>query len=420
LFVVALALHAENWPQWRGPRRDGVSSETGLPVKWSEAENVLWKAPMAGMGGSTPIVWGDRIFLTSEAREQSGDSLKLVCLNTNGKELWQQALVNERGRRARGDEGNGASASPCTDGKHVWAFVGTGQMACFDFDGKQVWTFNTQERYGRFNIQFGMHTTPVLHEGRLYLQLIHSNGAYVVCVDGATGRDVWKVKRSSDGYAENEHSYASAQLWQKGDQAYLIVHGNDYTTAHRLSDGQELWRLGGLNPKDNYNPALRFVASPVATEDLIVVPTAKNGPVVGVKPGAQGSIEPGSPYEQWRLKRGTPDVPSPLVYGGLVYLCSENGMFTCVDAQTGQTYFSKPLRQGGGRQRLRYRASPVYADGKVYCLARDGIATVVQAGKELKVLSESKLPDEFSASPVISNGRIYLRGFENLYCIGKK
>src|SRR5436189_1931988 len=154
--ILTLTLHADNWPQWRGPRGDGVSTETGLPAKWSETENVLWKAPMPGMGGATPVVWGDRLFLTSEFRETVGetskDSLVLLCLGTDGKERWRRALADERGRRARGDEGNPAAASPCTDGKHVWAFVGTGQFACFDFDGNELWKFNAHERYGRFNL----------------------------------------------------------------------------------------------------------------------------------------------------------------------------------------------------------------------------------------------------------------------------
>src|SRR5262249_2794654 len=152
-----------------------------------------------------------------------------------------------------------------------------------------------------------------------------SGGWWLVAIDKATGKDVWKVNRTSDAHGECEHSYASACLWTNGSDAYLIVHGCDYATAHRLSDGSEIWRLGGLNPKGHYNPTLRFVASPVAVADLIVVPSAKNGPVVGVKPSAKGTIMSGSGYEQWRRPTNTPDVPSPLVHDGLVYLCRESG-----------------------------------------------------------------------------------------------
>src|SRR5579884_3049033 len=289
-------IRAENWPQWRGPNGDGISSETNLPAHWSATENVAWSLPLPGMGGSTPIVWGERIFLTSA---DAGNDLWLLCISTDGKELWRRKLGNLRLRKMT-NEGNGASASPSTDGKYIWAFVGSGDFACFDFDGREKWRFNAQERYGKFNIQFGMHTTPVLYGDRLYLQLLHSGGAWVIALDKNTGETVWKVERRSDGVAECEHSYASPCIWHNGDKAYLITHGCDYAIAHRLENGEEIWRLGDLNPKDRYNRTLRFVASPVAAADLIVVPTAKNGPVVGVKPTATGMIRSGSSNEMWR------------------------------------------------------------------------------------------------------------------------
>jgi outer membrane protein assembly factor BamB len=407
LTAAAGLARAENWSQWRGPDADGVCKETNLPTRWSENQNVAWKVPLPGQGGSTPIVWGERIFLTSA---DAGDDLVLLCISTKGEELWKCKLGHAV-VRARGDEGNGASASPSTDGKHVWAFVGSGDLACFDLDGKQVWAFNTQERFGRFRIQFGMHSTPVLHGDRLYLQLIHSGGAQVIALDKNTGETVWKVERKSDGRAECEHSYASPVIWHNGKEAYLITHGNDYAIGHRLEDGKEIWRVGGLNPKDRYNPTLRFVASPVATPDLIVIPSAKRGPVVGLKPDAAGMITAGSPYEQWRKPSGTPDVPSPLVYDGLVYLCGEDGFLTCLDARSGEPKYRQELH------RHRHRASPVHADGKVYVTSRDGVISVVKAGPKFELLASNRLPDQISASPAISNGRIYIRGFKALYAI---
>jgi outer membrane protein assembly factor BamB len=419
LVLLAGALRAENWPQWRGPNNDGISTEKGLPAEWSETKNVAWKLKMPGQGGSTPAVWGDRIFLTS----QEGDKLVALCVSTAGKELWRKEMGAATRPAMRG-EGNGASASPSTDGKLVWFFVGNGDFAAFDFTGKEVWRFNAQERYGKFQIQFGMHTTPVLFKDRLYFQLIHSGGrrdrerrqiaGLVVCIDKATGNDVWKVERMSDGYRENEHSYASAFVWTNGKKAYLVCHGNDYTTAHSLDDGKELWRLTGLNPKTRYNSTLRFVASPVCTPDLIVVPSAKRGPVVGLKPDAEGLVNPGSKFEQWRMKSGTPDVPCPLVHDGLVYLCGEYGGVTCLDAKTGTQFYKRETHNH------RHRASPVYADGKVYTTARDGTVTVMQADREGKVLAVNKLPDQTASSPAISGGRIYLRGFDSLWAIEEK
>jgi outer membrane protein assembly factor BamB len=409
IFVLSLAAaaRADNWPQWRGPTYDGVSKETNLPAEWSETKNIVWKLRMPGMGSSTPAVWGDLVFLTS----QDGPDLVLLCVSTEGKELWRHKL-GTGDRKARGDEGNMASASPSTDGALVWAFAGTGDLVCCDLDGKEAWRTNLQERYGKFKIQFGMHSTPLLHGDRLYLQLIHSGGAWVIALDKTTGKEVWKVERKSDGKDECEHSYASPCLWQAGKEAYLITHGNDYAIAHRLEDGREIWRVGDLNPKNRYNRTLRFVASPVAVSDLIVVPSAKNGPVVAVKPDASGLINNGDTGEVWRIAHNTPDVPSPLVHDGLVYLCRENGVLICLDARTGKVHYEHRTHD------VRHRASPVYADGKVYLTARDGVVTVVKAGPTFDVLATNRLPDQMAASPAIANGRIYLRGWDTLYAIG--
>jgi outer membrane protein assembly factor BamB len=404
------ALRADNWPQWRGPQNNGICKETNLPITWSATENVAWKLPLPGMGGSTPIIWGERIFLTSA----EGRDLVLLCISTDGRQLWKRKLGTGLGRAYfRRDEGNDASASPSTDGTHVYAFVGTGDFVCFDFEGKEVWRFNAQERFGRFRIMHGMHSTPLLRGDRLYHFLLHSGGWWVIALDKATGKEVWKVERKTDGVGEGEHSYASPFVWEKDKEAYLIVHGCDYTTAHRLTDGSEIWRLGDLNPKSSYNATLRFVASPSAAPDLIVVPTAKNGPVVGVKPTATGMIKAGGASEQWRRPRGTPDVPSPLILDGHVYLCRENGVLICVEAQTGKTLYEERLHTA------RYRASPVYADGKLYLTSHDGTFSVVKAGPKFELLASNQLPDNFSASPAIASGRIYLRGFNNLYAIGE-
>jgi outer membrane protein assembly factor BamB len=401
------SLRADNWPQWRGPNGDGLSKEKSFPTRWSKTENVAWTLPLPGQGGSTPIVWGERLFLTSADKN---DDLWLMCVSTAGQDLWKRKLGNVH-IRTFGNEGNGASASPSTDGKHVWAFVGSGDFACFNLDGKQIWKFNAQERYGKFNIQFGMHSTPVLYGDRLYMQLIHSGGAWVIAVDKNSGKTVWKAARKSDGRGENEHSYASPVIWHKGDKAYLITHGNDYAIAHRLDNGAEIWRVGDLNPKTKYRNDLRFVASPLATPDLIVVPSAKHHAVVAIKPDAAGFIRAGSEYELWRDPTGTPDVPSPLLYDGRVYLCGEDGILSCRDAKTGEALYRESVH------RSKHRASPVCAGGHLYLTALDGTFSVVKAGAKFDLVATNRLPDSFAASPTLANGRIYLRGFKTLYAI---
>lgn len=403
LLLLVSSIQASDWPQWRGPGNNGISEEKGLPVKWSGEENLLFKVKLPGWAGSTPVIVNDQIFLTSE----DAKDIVLLCLDKNGKTVWKERIGDGGGFSARQDEGNRSAPSPSSDGKHIFAYSGSGELVCFTLEGKKVWTVDTQKEYGRFRIQFGMAMTPVLYENHIYLQLIHTGTAKVICLAKETGKEVWAVDRKSDGTAECEHSYASPCIWKQKDKAVLVVHGNDYTTGHELKDGKELWRVGNLNPKESYNRTLRFVASPVAHEQGLIIPTAKNGPVVFL-----GSMETAN--EQWRRSKETPDVPSPLLHDGLVYLCRENGALLVLEAETGKEIYQKRLHSA------RYRASPTYADGKIYCVARDGIISVVKAGKTFELLSENKMNDQIASSLAISNGRIYIRGYDSLYVVGAK
>lgn len=410
LLLAPYAARAENWPSWRGQKGTGVSTEKGLPTQWAADKNVAWKVPLPGRGGATPAIWDDRIFLTSG----EGNNQVLLCISTKGKELWKR-VVGSGGRAAiKGDEANEASASPSTDGKHVWTFVGSGHVACFDFEGKEIWKVNVQDRYGKFKIQHGLHSTPLLHQDRLYLSLLHSGGHWLIALDKLTGEEVWKFARKTDARDESLEAYASPCLWNDGTEEQIVVLGADYATGHRLKDGGEIWRLGDLNKKASYSFAFRIIASPVATPEILVVPTARGLTVVGVKPGARGMINSGSEFEFWRKGKGSPDVPSPLVHEGLVYLCRENGVLQCWDAKSGEEKYAGRLHA------TRYRASPTYADGKIYVTARDGTFSVVQAGPKFELLATNNLPDAFTASPAISSGTIYLRGFEHLYAIREK
>lgn len=410
-FTLALGGRAENWPQWRGPKNDGHSSETGLLTKWDEKNGVAWKVRLPGPGASTPCVWGDNIFLTTQEK----NDLVLHCIGTDGRMKWHDKLGTSAGKSYRNDEGNDASASCSTDGKLVFAFVGDGHLAAYDFAGKKAWGLDAQEKYGPFSIQFGIHQTPVLYKGRLYVSLLHRKAQLLVALDAATGNEVWQHKRQSDGRGESPDVYASPFVWEKGDQALLISHGNDYCTAHKLDDGSEVWRVGELNPKARYNNNWRAVSSPLVTPDLIVVPSCKNGVTVGVDPNkAKGLILPGNPAELWRLPKNTPDVPSPLLVDDLVYIQGEGGVLYCYEAKTGAPVYSEKVTN------MRHRANPVYADGKLYLAGRDQSVVVVKPGRTFEVLATNKLPDNFAASPAVSGGRIYLRGFEHLWAIGAK
>jgi len=415
VLVSGTAARAENWPQWRGARHDGISRETDVPVKFGKSESLVWRLELPQRAGSTPVVWDDHIFLTSPAADDS--ALLLMCVSTDGKPLWTKEM-GKGNRNARGTEGNSASPSPATDGQHVWAFVGTGMLGCYDFGGNEVWKFDLQDRYGKFIIQFGMTSTPVLDGDRLYLQLIHGDGnaktreALVVCLDKSTGKEIWKQPRPSEAYAENEHSYASPTLYRDDHQAFLLTHGADYIVAHDLDDGHELWRCGGLHP-DRYDPTLRLVSSPVCVPGLIVAPSAKRGRLIAIRPGGKGDITE-TDYKLWKFDP-TPDVPSPLIVDGLVYLWRENSILICLDAKTGEKLYEQRVTSSEGN-----RASPAYANGTIYLAARNGTITVVKAGRKFEQLWQTSLDDSITSSPAFANGRLYLRTNTALWAFGAK
>ncbi len=414
LGVMGHALFAEQWPTWRGPTGDGISQEKNLPVEWSRTKNVAWSLPLPGPAGASPVVWGDLIFLTSTNSE---GQLLLMAVGRNGKEVWRQ-VVAQGNKDVRGDEGNSASPSPVTDGQRVWVFFANGIIGCYTVDGKEVWKFDVQDRYGKLEIAFGLTASPVLDQGVLYQQLIHGDGdaktreACVIALDAKTGREIWKVDRPSDAHSENESSYASAVLYNDGERKFLLSHGADFVVAHDLKDGHELWRCGELNKKSNYDPTLRFVASPAVAKGLIVVPSAKKGPIIALKPNGSGDITQNKDLHWWSSPK-TPDVPSPLILGELVYLCMENGDLAILRAKSGeQLDYQRTHRQ-------RHRASPVYADGRIYLTARDGKVTVVKASEKVEIVAENELGEDISASPAISNGVIYLRSFQHLWAIAQ-
>ncbi|MDE0577311.1 MAG: PQQ-binding-like beta-propeller repeat protein [Opitutales bacterium] len=408
LMGFSVSLHAE-WRTWRGPSKDGVSTAKNLPDVWNEKENVLWKFALPAAGSSTPIVVGDKVFLTLEKDKE----VQLLCLSTEGKELWLRKVCETNGK-GNGERTN-ASATPSSDGEKVFVTTGTGEVVAFDISGNEKWRFNAQDRYGKFRFGFGFHSTTVLHEGRLFLQLIHSAAQLVVSVDSTTGKEVWKVERKSDGVAECEHSYASPTAHRSGDLSVVITHGNDYCIGHDPATGKELWRIADLNPKDRYNRTLRFVASPVVSNGFVVAPSAKNRGVSVVRLAeAKGRIGKGGVGELWRMDKGTTDVTSPLLYEGILYLCKENGTVLCLDAKTGEQLYQERFHG------QTYRGSPVAFNGRILFTARDGTFTLLKAGKSYELVGKNKLDDEFTASPAISRDRLYLRGYKYLYAIGTK
>lgn len=405
------------WPNWRGPLGNGISNETNPPLHWNREDNVLWSMPLPGPAGATPVVWGDRIFLTSVGK--NGKDLLLLCADTSGKLLWTRK-VGAGNEAVRGDEGNFASPSPSTDGQHVWTFMANGLLACYDMEGNEIWKKDLQKEYGAFDIQFGLSSSPLLDGNRLYVQLIHGpwnhdpHKGLIVALDKKNGNEIWKHERVTDAIDECKHSYTSPVLYEDENQRFLVTLGADYCIANRLEDGSEIWRCGNLNPKNTYNNTLRFVASPACSPGLIVVPTAKKGKVVGIRPDGEGDITDSEQFVAWTLPRNTPDVPSPVIHDGLVYLCRENGNLLTLDAETGEIVYEERTT------RDRHRSSPVFAGGNIYLTARNGVITVVRSGRDFKIVAKNDLGEPITASPVFVDGRLYLRTLKSLYAIGPK
>lgn len=407
----------DNWPQWRGAEQNSVSREANLPDALNKS-SLLWRSELPGPGGASPVVWGDNLFLTTS----DGDDLALLCFSTTGELRWKRGLEGEN-VVTRMDNSNSASPSPMTDGKHVWAMMTNGIMHCFTVDGELAWKKDMQEEYGQFQIQFGMATTPVLDRGRLYFQLIHgamrekgTSVGWVIALDSQTGAEIFKRERKTPATMENKHAYTSPVVYRNGKTEFLVTLGGDYAIGHSLQDGAEIWRCGGINPEDGYNPFLRLVSSPVCRGDLIVIPSAKRGPVIGLQVDAnrlKGDVTNVKEVHRWRIKRGTPDVATPVIDGDHVYFAREDGVFVCADSQTGDLQYEERTLAG------KHRGTPVVADGKIYVVGRDGKIVTLKTGSKYEVLSEFELGEQTTASPAISNGRVYIRTSKGLYAFGK-
>lgn len=409
VFLATAVTHAaaDNWPQWRGPWLTGVSTETRLPLRWSRTENIAWKVALPAWSGSSPIVWGDRVFLNVA----DGANLYLWCVDRGqGAVRWKRLLG---GGNTRMRKQNMSTPSPVTDGTHVWVMTGTGMLAAFDFEGKPLWGRDIQKNYGRFGLMWGYGSSPLLFEDSLYVQVLHGmttdDPSYLLRIDKASGRTIWWVERPTRARQESPDAYTTPTVLQHGGAAEIIVSGGDVVTGHAPSNGKELWRAEGLNPDDN--GSYRLVASPVIAGDTIIVPSRER-PMLAVKAGGRGDVT--KSHVLWRFMSG-PDVPTPVTDGRYVYVINDRGIMWCLDARTGQEIY--------GRQRLRpatYSGSPVLADGRIYVTDEDGVTSVVRAGPKFEILAENDIGEHTLSSPAISDGQIFIRTESFLYAVGER
>lgn len=407
VMVSITVAYAENWPQWRGPSANGVSNEKNLPVKWTDEENVTWKLTLPSWSGSTPIIWRDQIFLNVA----DGDDLYLWCIDrTRGSAVWKKLLGggNHKMRKQ-----NMSSPSPVTDGKSVYVMTGTGILKGFDLSGNELWARDIQKDYGQFGLNWGYASSPLLHEDALFVQVLHGmrtdDPSYLMRIDRKTGKTVWKVERPTNAVRESPDAYTTPALLRYGKTTEIVITGGDCVTGHDPATGKELWRANGLNP-DN-DPFHRIVASPVIYNEVIYAPTRVR-PVLALRAGGRGDIS--TSHLLWSAQNG-PDVPTPVTDGRYFYVVNDRGVMWCLDAKTGAEVY--------GQQRIKpgtYSASPVLADGKIYVTNEDGLTTVVKAGPTFEVLAENPLNDYCLSSPAISDGQIFIRTAQSLYCIGKR
>jgi outer membrane protein assembly factor BamB len=399
------------WPQWRGPALNGISTETNLPVKWSTEENVAWKLPLPGRSGSTPIIWKDQIFLTTVQE----DAIQLWAVERkNGTVQWKKELG--LGGKALYRKQNMSSPSPVTDGKWVFVMTGTGVLKALDLKGHEQWSRDIQADYGKFGLNWGYASSPLLLDDALFVQVLHGmktdDPSYLLRIQKKDGKTVWRVERPTQAIRESPDSYTTPLPVVAGRNVTIVITGGDCVTGHDAGTGKELWRLNGLNPENN--PFYRIVASPIVFDGLIYAPTRVR-PLIAFrvpKPGETGDIT--ESHKVWTTLNG-PDVPTPVTDGKYFYVVNDRGILWCLNAKTGEPVW--------GDKRIRpgiYSSSPVLADGKIYATSEEGVTTVIKAGPEFEVLAENSLADYTLSSPAIADGQIFLRTDKALFAIGKK
>lgn len=432
--LLGAPLSAENWPAWRGPRHAGVSAETNLPVLWSDTENVAWRTPLRGLGISSPIVWGDHVFVTSQegsvaeragshptltsgadlaasgettlggrkqgARSRPDDRVRFIVTALNresGKKAWEYALDAEGTLPEVHEKHNLASPSPVTDGERVYAWFGTGQIVALDMKGQTVWQRHLGKEIAPVDIIWGPGSSPVIYKDSLLLLNYHGESSYLLSVDARTGKTRWKSDR------QGVTSYSTPVVVPVGSGFEVIVNASDGVAGVNPDTGARLWY---------FNEANSFPI-PAAVHEKGVVYLSRgyrSSPYMAIRPGGRGDIA--STNVVWRNPSSAPYVPSIIQYEGLIYMATDQGIVSAVDASNGRPVW---------RERIPgvYMASPVAGDGKVYLVGETGETLVLQAGRQLKILARNRLKGRFSASPAISNGRVFLRADDHVVAIGK-
>jgi outer membrane protein assembly factor BamB len=385
---------AKYWPVWRGPSRQGLGVGS-YPDSWSATENVLWKKPLPGRGNSSPIVWADRIFLTTAY--DGGRRLSLIAFQrSDGTQLWESFAP--AGRTGYAHQKNGhASATPSTDGKLIYAFFGSRGLAAFDFNGKVVW----HQDLGDVDNYHGSAGSPLLYKNKLILYQDFDSGSFIAAFDAATGKQVWRTARAA------RVGWGTPVAVQVGSRDEIVVSSQGSVTAYDPDSGRELWVCDGNS--------FEVVPTPVVSHGLVFASSGRVGPTLAIRPGGKGNVT--RTHLVWVSPKGSPFVPSPIVYGDQLYTVNDMAsIVTSFDAPTGKVLWQGRL---GVAQREGFSASPVAVDGKVFFTNDQGETFVLRAGPTFELLRTNRIGESTLASPALVDGRWYIRTDRSLFAIGK-
>lgn len=406
---------AADWPGWRGPNGNGVAEGSGYPTEWS-ADSVKWKLPIAGRGASTPAVSGDLVFYTTTHEDKN----HVICAGMDGTEKWTKTLGDSTEGKP-GKDGTGANPSPVVDGERVFVYFKSGAFGCFSFDGELQWQTNVFERFAEVTnetLWWDLGTSPVLTSNAVVITLMHSGPSYLAAFNPVDGNLLWKHDRVTDAPREAAQSYTTPIVTTNPDgREVIIVTGADYVTCHDANGGKELWRVGTLNPEGN--EYFRSISSSVASDNIVVAPYARGGTLTAIKMGGSGDVT--KSHVMWTNQDTSADVPTPTIVNDRVYVLRDTrntrGTIDCLDLETGKQIWSGQLE----KHRMTFRASPIFADGKLYVTRQDGTIFVVDAlADEFKVLAKNNIANEHTiATPAFVGGKILIRTEEHIYMVGE-
>ncbi len=399
------------WPQWRGPTNDSVAHGQHLPIKWSKTENVAWKTALPGWGTSTPAVWRDAVFVTTQVNDKQ--LLLLRIDSRTGKIEWQREIGTGQPRRKGPvgenryhDEHNMASPSPITDGTHVWAHFGNGELACYTFAGEKVWQENLAKKHGFYSIWWGHANSPILHGDLLISVCIQDpkgNGkSYVLAQEKLTGKPVWHVERTTGAKGEPADSYTTPFIFNNHGKPELVVFGGNVLDAYEPTTGKKLWQCKPFTGN-------RVISGPTLVGDTVYAIQGMKGPLFAIKAG--GKDDTTKTNVLWKYTGATPDAACPVFVNGLVFLANNQGTAICVDAKSGEEIWKERL--GGA-----FRATPLVANGNVYFFSKEGKAIIVRADRKFDVVSRVDIDEDIMASPAAASNSLFIRTKSHLWRIG--